>query len=361
MIERCFKLIGYPEKRDVSKLKSNRFANNAERVDQKHSEHVNSSVNSTVLTPEVIEQLLKLVNVQNSEGSSKVNMAGVCTSTLSGPNMFRNWIIDSGATDHMVHNLSLLVDITAVSNRSLIVNLPNGTCVNVSQVGKCYLTKDIILEKVFHVPRFKFNLLSVNRVTQSGKVVVTFVDKLCFIQDSQSDTTLRTGELVNGLYCFIGLSGHACFAFANNSVTYFTWHKRFGHPSNTVLNILKPVLNLPDINVSSSCEVCYKAKQSREPFLISSHKSTTLFDHVHADVWGPYNIKSYDGIKYFLTLVDDFSRASWVFLMKSKIEVGELIEHFFALVKNQFKSSLKMFRGDNEIEFINGFTNNLFR
>lgn len=47
--------------------------------------------------------------------------------------------------------------------------------------------------------------------------------------------------------------------------------------------------------------------------------------------------------------------------MKSKSEVGELIEYFCTLVKTQFKSALKIFINDNSTEFVNTFVQNLFR
>lgn len=92
LVKRCFELICYPEKRNFAKQKSNKFVNNAKGVQTKFDKIVG---NSTGLTPEVIEQLLKLVNVQNSERSSRVNMTGVCASVLNSSELSFNWIIDS--------------------------------------------------------------------------------------------------------------------------------------------------------------------------------------------------------------------------------------------------------------------------
>lgn len=114
---------------------------------------------------------------------------------------------------------------------------------------------------------------------------------------------------MDSLYCFTGSLGYSCSAFSS-SVNHFTlWHNRLGHPSSTVLSVLKPLLKLPKI-YDLSCEICHKAKQSREPFPLSQHKTSALVDFIHADVWGPYSIESHDGNKYFLTLVDNFSRTT---------------------------------------------------
>jgi len=39
------------------------------------------------------------------------------------------------------------------------------------------------------------------------------------------------------------------------------------------------------------------------------------------DIWGPFSQSSIRGHKYFLTIVDDFSRFTWIVLLKSKGEV----------------------------------------
>ena len=45
------------------------------------------------------------------------------------------------------------------------------------------------------------------------------------------------------------------------------------------------------------------------------------FELVHYDVWGPCPVMSHTGFKYFITFVDDFSRVTWLYLMKSHFEL----------------------------------------
>ncbi|GJU03256.1 ribonuclease H-like domain-containing protein [Tanacetum coccineum] len=78
----------------------------------------------------------------------------------------------------------------------------------------------------------------------------------------------------------------------------------------------------------------FKAKQTREPFLLSEHKSVMLAELVHLDLWGPYMVVSKEGYRYFLTIVDDFTRAVWVYLLKTKDEVFDFVCAFFNLIKN---------------------------
>ncbi|WVZ08327.1 hypothetical protein V8G54_021673 [Vigna mungo] len=69
------------------------------------------------------------------------------------------------------------------------------------------------------------------------------------------------------------------------------------------------------------------------------------------DIWGPLNTVSIHGHKYFLTLVDDFSRFTWVYLLKSKAEVKIVLPNFIHLIENQFDIKLKRLRSDHGKEF----------
>jgi len=69
------------------------------------------------------------------------------------------------------------------------------------------------------------------------------------------------------------------------------------------------------------------------------------------DIWGPLNVHSLHGYKYFLTIVDDYSRYTWIHLMKSKSETRDYMQCFIVDIKNQFNKGLKAIRTDNGKEF----------
>ncbi|GKC63708.1 ribonuclease H-like domain-containing protein [Tanacetum coccineum] len=95
------------------------------------------------------------------------------------------------------------------------------------------------------------------------------------------------------------------------------------------------------------------AKQTREPFPLSDHKSLVLGELVHLDLWGPYKVTSKEGFRFFLTVVDDYTRAVWVYMLKSKDEVFDYILVLYNLLKNQLGKFVKIFRSDNGTEFTN--------
>jgi len=78
---------------------------------------------------------------------------------------------------------------------------------------------------------------------------------------------------------------------------------------------------------------------------------------IHVDIWGPYSIPSVHGHKYFLTIVGDYSRYTWIFLLKHKSEVVKAFENFVVFVQSQFETAIKIIKIDNETEF---FMTNFF-
>lgn len=72
---------------------------------------------------------------------------------------------------------------------------------------------------------------------------------------------------------------------------------------------------------------------------------------IHCDIWGAYSTPSSCGARFFLTIVDDYTRSCWVFLMNHKSETKIHLKQFFALVFTQFGRKIKQVRTDNGYEF----------
>ena len=94
--------------------------------------------------------------------------------------------------------------------------------------------------------------------------------------------------------------------------------------------------------------------QSNIISLLELVKSLTKksFDLIHCDIWGHYKYSSLSGAHYFLTIIDDYTHFTWIFLMKHKDEAQPLIKRFFNYVSTEFESHIKNFRSDNSGEFL---------
>ncbi|CAN1791212.1 Retrovirus-related Pol polyprotein from transposon TNT 1-94 [Linum perenne] len=135
---------------------------------------------------------------------------------------------------------------------------------------------------------------------------------------------------------------------SSGSITFFDlWHFRLGHSALDCL----PDLVKSKKNSSFHCKVCPLAKQKRLKFPVSASYAQTAFALIHIDIWGPYSVPTIDGFKFFLTIMDDHTRFTWVHLMRSKSEARQLVVNFCSMVETQFACCVKSVRTDNGLEF----------
>ncbi|GJX68527.1 retrovirus-related pol polyprotein from transposon TNT 1-94 [Tanacetum coccineum] len=117
-------------------------------------------------------------------------------------------------------------------------------------------------------------------------------------------------------------------AIDNDDMTEL-WHKRLGHMSEKGMSILskKNVLSIVhDINLKK-CSYCLARKQTRRAFKSRhSFRTKNIHDLVHFDVCGPMKTKTLGGCSYFVTFIDDHSRKVWVYTLKTKDQVLDVLK-----------------------------------
>ena len=60
---------------------------------------------------------------------------------------------------------------------------------------------------------------------------------------------------------------------------------------------------------------------------------------------------SLSGYVYYVSFIDDYSRKTWVYFLKSKDEVFGKFKEFKALIENLFERKIKILRLDNGVEY----------
>ena len=100
-------------------------------------------------------------------------------------------------------------------------------------------------------------------------------------------------------------------------------HNCLGHP-----NISKFWVMVPRFSSLSSieCELCQLEKHTRAQFPKRLYQRTkSLFQLVHSDVWGPSWTEFTMGFRYFVTFIDDYSRCTWLLLMKTRARLFSIV------------------------------------
>lgn len=95
----------------------------------------------------------------------------------------------------------------------------------------------------------------------------------------------------------------------------------------------------------------FTSKTTRELFPLSNNIAHDYFSLVRIDLWGAYRTPTC-GAVYFLTIVDDFSHAVWVYLLLDKKKVERVVKEFCALVERQFQKQVRVVHSDNGTAFL---------
>jgi hypothetical protein len=89
------------------------------------------------------------------------------------------------------------------------------------------------------------------------------------------------------------------------------------------------------------CEHCVFGKLHHSKFPKAIHKTKGTLDYIHADCWGPSYVESLGGHMYFMSLIDDYSRMTWIFIMKHKSDAFKNFKQWKALMENQTGKKVK--------------------
>ena len=81
-------------------------------------------------------------------------------------------------------------------------------------------------------------------------------------------------------------------------------------------------------------------------------RSTHCFNLIHVNIWGPFSIPSRNGSRFFLTIIDDYSLFTLVYLMKNKSKTFHMLTHFFNQINRQFSIKISQIQYGNDGIFL---------
>jgi hypothetical protein len=103
---------------------------------------------------------------------------------------------------------------------------------------------------------------------------------------------------------------------------------------------------------ASSCDSCILGKHQKQKFVSGvSYREKALLEIVHMDLCGPMQTPSLIGSVYFMTFIDDFSRKTWLYLLKLKSEAFEVFKRFNSMAENESGRTIKILRFDRGGEY----------
>jgi hypothetical protein len=99
-----------------------------------------------------------------------------------------------------------------------------------------------------------------------------------------------------------------------------------GHAGEKKIKLLnQAVTGVIDITTKPQglCETCSLSKSVRNVNREAAKRATKRLGRVHTDFWGLFPTPTLSGAKYMLTFTDDYTRKSWVYLIKTRTELYE--------------------------------------
>jgi hypothetical protein len=237
-------------------------------------------------------------------------------------NVDTNWYTDTGATDHITSELDKLAVREKYHGADQIHTASGSGMPIIGQSTIHTPDRNLQLCDILHVLSTKKNLVSVHKLACDNNVFLEFHPNFFLIKDRDTKATLLEGPCRKGLYPLPPMTG-AKQAFGVNKVSFDRWHSRLGHTSISIVEKVLRTYKLPyvvDSNKDSLCDACQQAKSHQLPYPKSTSISSHPLELVFSDVWGPAP-DSVGRYKYYVSFIDDFSKFTWIYLLKFESEV----------------------------------------
>jgi hypothetical protein len=282
----------------------------------------------------------------------------VLISTLSGSVTPREdtWLIDSGASKHMMGQINIL---SCISEKkfSQKVTLGDDYQYPIKGVGESNHKQNsgnsLKMKDVLYVPGLKKNLLSILALEKKG-FRVAFIDGevLMWAKGETLNESIIIGNEENGLYKLKGHSEATMTHAIENSCEL--WHIILAHINyNALPYICKAVTGLPELKGDHKgiCNGWAQGKNIKNPFPKRDNKTEGVLELIHSDVCGPMPSSSISGYVYYVSFIDDYARKTWIYFLKTKDEVFNKFKEYKALIENLSERKIKTVRSDNGGEY----------
>ncbi|CAL2260341.1 unnamed protein product [Prunus armeniaca] len=238
--------------------------------------------------------------------------------------------------------------------------MPIGNLVDV--VGICSLvietsaSKKYIREVMF-LPGLKENLLNVGQMNEHGYHLL-FGGGMCRIFDGPSldKLVIKVKMKNNRCYPLSLMQNYQIASRASVTECTWIWHKRLGHLNLRSLKQLRDqsmVHDLPYLEeINGVCEGCQLSKQHRDWFpKRQAWRARNPLKLIHIDLCGPMHTESIAGNIYFMLLIDDCTRMTWVYFLRYKLDAITCFRKFKNMVELQSGFKVKCVRSDRGGEF----------
>nr|GEV26373.1 retrovirus-related Pol polyprotein from transposon TNT 1-94 [Tanacetum cinerariifolium] len=219
----------------------------------------------------------------------------------------------------------------------------------------------VTIKRVYYFEGLNHNLFSVGQFCDAD-LEVAFRKSTCYIRDLKGNDLL-TGSHGTDLYS-ITLQDTSSpnpiylMAKATSSQAWLS-HRHLSHLNFDTINLLLKndiVISLPKLNIVKDhlCSSCELRKAKRKSFQTKTTPSSKRWlQLLHMDLCGPIRVERINGKKYVLVIIDDYSRYTWTYFLRSKDETPEVLIVFIRLVQRGLYAQVRIIQTYKGTEFLN--------
>lgn len=205
----------------------------------------------------------------------------------------KDWYIDSGATQHMTANRSLLNNYRSIQPK--LVEMADGRLTKALGQGDVNMTvkceKELVkikLSDVLYVPDVGPNLVSVHVLSKLGMFSL-FGDKTCDIINKNSKQVLAKAVKCGKMYKFESVITEKANVAQQEDISpnlIDLWHRRLAHMNRQDMQKLPEMCTGYKITKENSkpCESCTLGKSARKPFPREGSRATEVLQLIHSDI-----------------------------------------------------------------------------
>ncbi|GJU66027.1 retrovirus-related pol polyprotein from transposon TNT 1-94 [Tanacetum coccineum] len=248
------------------------------------------------------------------------------------------FIIDSGCSKHMTGNLKILTNFV----EKFLGTVKFGNDQIAPILGYEDLVQGKITNKrVYYIEGLNHNLFFVGQFCDAD-LEVAFQKSTFYIRDLKGNDLL-TGSRGTDLYSitlqYTFTPNPICLMAKATSSQAWLWHRRLSHLNFDTINLLLKndiVIGLPKLKFVKDhlCSSCELGKAKRKSFHTKTTPSSKRrLQILHMDLCGPMRVESFNGKKYVLVIVDDYSIYTWTHLLRSNDETPKVLIDFLRLVQ----------------------------
>nr|GEW00819.1 hypothetical protein [Tanacetum cinerariifolium] len=268
------------------------------------------------------------------------------------------WYLDSGCSKHMTRYRSQLVNF--IMKFLGTVKFRNVHVAKIRGYGD-YQIGNVTISQVYYVEGLGHNLFSIGQFCDSD-LEVAFRQHTCFIRNLDG-VDLLIGSQGNNLYTLslqdMMASLPICLLSKASKTKSWLWHRRLSHLNFRAINHLArqglvrgvPKLKFEKDHLCSACAMGKNTKKTHKPKSKDTNQEKLYL--LHIDLCGPMRVKSVNGKKYILVIVDDYSQFTWVKFLRSKDETSDFIIKFLKMINVRLNVPVRRIRTDNGTKFVN--------